>query len=216
MKQNKTKLLLSILFFGGMWGIVEATVGYLLHFLPILLSGTLMFPFVTYILMKTYRTTNSKISLLWVGVVAAMIKSVNLFLPQFSIFKTINPMISIILEALMVMAVLKVFEKDDLRAKLVAFPLASMAWRALFLVTAGAQYFMNGFLSSYLTSFYPAFEFIVIYGLISGLVIDLVIVAISIRKTKFFKSVRFNITPALSALSIILAVVLTLVIRLYL
>ena len=97
-----------IILFGSLWGIIEATLGYLLHLLPvsIYISGTVLFPLVTWILYKAYTLTNSKTALMSIGILAALIKSVDFLLPFGSPFKIINPMISIIFESLAVVFVI--------------------------------------------------------------------------------------------------------------
>lgn len=213
MKNKKIQTVLTILFFGGIWGIVEATVGYVLHsFFPVFLSGTLMFPFVGYILVKAYRTIDSKKALIWIGVVAAAIKSVDFLMPQITYFKTLNPMIFIVVEALIVVVVLKAFDSDNLVAKLVAFPVASLGWRIAFLAIAGIQYLITGFLNPSIMSLTNAFHFAIINGLFSGLVIDVVVIgAMLLNKNK--KSLIIKVTPLLTAASVVMAVLVTYLIK---
>ena len=96
------KLAAQIIFYGAIWGLAEASMGYLLHFLPPLVAGLVMFPVAVYILMKAVRATGSRSVLLLVGMVAAGIKAVDFLLPGMSVFKTINPMISIMFGGLAV------------------------------------------------------------------------------------------------------------------
>ena len=104
MKNKGIKFWSVILFYGSLWGIVEASVGYVLHFLPALIAGTILFPFASIMLYKTYKDTQSKSAMLAVGIVAAAIKALNFLMPIANPFKVINPMVSIVLEALVVMA----------------------------------------------------------------------------------------------------------------
>lgn len=170
------KLLVQILFFGALWGIVEATLGYVLHFIPGTLAGSILFPIAGIILYRAYNVTGSKTALLWIGVVAAMIKAVNFFLPQVSIFKTINPMMSIIMEALMVVAVVSLLTSEKQPVKLLAFPVASIAWRGLFVGWMWFQYTTTGNLAPYLATPALITQFIVITGLVSGAIGSLFII----------------------------------------
>ncbi|XMB72122.1 hypothetical protein RJI07_08435 [Mycoplasmatota bacterium WC30] len=206
---NKKQIISSVIFFGALWGIIEATLGYILHFLPIFISGTILFPIVSFILYKAYTITRSKISLVFIGVVAAGIKSINLFLPFFSPFKIINPMISIILESLMVVAVIGVLSKDDIKSKVSGFVLASIGWRALYLGYMGIQYLTTGFVSSYLVTFYAAFEYTVLFGLLSaGLAFGFHYLDTYVSKnTK--RSIFANINPAISLTVFVLAIIVT-------
>ncbi|WP_258878022.1 hypothetical protein [Candidatus Xianfuyuplasma coldseepsis] len=170
------KLIVQILFFGALWGIVEATLGYVLHLIPATIAGSILFPIAGLILYRAYNVTGSKGALLWIGVVAATIKSVNFFLPQYSIFKTINPMISIVMEALMVVVVVSLLTSDKQVPKLLAFPIASIAWRGLFVMWMGFQYATTGNLAPYLATPALIADFIIITGLLSGAIGTLFVV----------------------------------------
>jgi hypothetical protein len=208
MKSSKT-IILDILFFGAIWGILEATVGYVLHFVPTFLAGSIMFPIASVLLLRAYNKTGSKASLLWIGVVAASIKSVNLLMPAMSIWKTINPMISIVFEALMVFAVVKLLSGKQVASKLIALPIASISWRILFIGNMGIQFLITGFLSNHLKDFGIAFEFVVISGLISGAFATL----LYLGSLAFDKKVvsRYQVRPALAGVLLVLAVALTVV-----
>ncbi len=208
MKQKIT-VLSAIIFYGSMWGILEATIGYLLHFLPIFIAGTILFPIVSLILYKTYQTTKSSSSLLYVGMIAAAIKALNFFLPYGSPFKIINPMISIILEALLVMVVIKVMSHDSLTKKASAFIAASMGWRLLYVVYMGIQFLATGFVHAYIASFYAAFEYIVLYGLLSaGFALGLHLVVKILGQKVNLKLSRISIVMSMT--TFVIAILLTL------
>ncbi|MBN2504265.1 MAG: hypothetical protein JXB20_02870 [Bacilli bacterium] len=168
MKKQFLERVSIILFFGSLWGIIEASIGYLLHLLPALIAGSLMFPIVAYIMLRAYASGRSKLDLLFIGVVAAAIKSINLFMPAYSVFKTINPMVSIVLESLVVVAVIGLLDHEKISARLIALTLASVSWRLLYLGYMGVQYLLTEFVAQQLQSFDLAFEFVVIGGILSG------------------------------------------------
>ena len=56
-KKKALKLAAQIVFFGALWGITEATLGFLLHFLPPTIAGIVMFPIAVLILVKAYKAT---------------------------------------------------------------------------------------------------------------------------------------------------------------
>ena len=151
------KLTIQILFYGSLWGILEATI-----------AGSIMFPIAGLILYKAYQKTESRQSLFYIGVVAASIKSVDLLLPQLSIYKTINPMISILLEAVVVVLVVNLLISQAPQKKYIALPIASIGWRAIFIAWMGFQYITTGNLAPYITSFAAGFEFVILVGLLSG------------------------------------------------
>ena len=85
MENKKIKLFTQIIFYGALWGFLEATLGYVLHWIPTLIAGTIMFPIASVILLRAYNKTKSKSALLYIGLVAATIKSIDLLLPSFSV-----------------------------------------------------------------------------------------------------------------------------------
>jgi uncharacterized membrane protein len=209
MKKNNVRLVSAILFYGAIWGIVEASVGYVLHFLPTLIAGTILFPFVSVILYKAYRQTESSISILAIGVIAALIKSVNFFLPVLNIWKVINPMASILFESLIVMVLIKVALNGKAPLKIGAVLLASVSWRAIFLAYMGIQMLLTGFTAPQIASLSSIMSFSVGSGLLSGAMAVgmLALASIPIRKT----ARRFNPLPIVSFATLALAIVLTLV-----
>ncbi len=216
MKNKNTRLIISILFFGSIWGIAEATLGHLLHLLniSILWSGAIMFPIAAYILLKAYAVLRSKMSLFYIGIVAATIKAFDFLLPFRSAFKIINPMVSIVFESLLVVALVGMFDKDDLKNKMLAMPLASVAWRGAYLLYMGIQYLATGFVSDYLVSFEAAISFTVLYGVLSGIILDAFVLLETYVNSHKKHSWHFNIASmsvyaAITLLTFITAIVLT-------
>ena len=101
--KNKSAILM-ILLMGALWGIAEATIGYALHFLPHGMSGMFMFPIGMYFMYNAYKKSNKTQAILWVSIIAASIKLIDLCLPTRSPMSVINPAISILLESLVVFA----------------------------------------------------------------------------------------------------------------
>jgi hypothetical protein len=196
-----------IVFYGAIWGIVEASVGYVLHFLPSLIAGTILFPFASLILYKTYKQTNSNYAVLGVGVIAAMIKAVNFLLPVTNIFKVINPMISILLEALVVMVVIRSFVKSNWVIKTAIISIASITWRAIFLGYMGIQAITTGFVAVQIGSLEAILSFSVVSGLLSAMLsIGLLFI---IELPNKLKKPMVSISPILSLVSLVVAVILT-------
>ena len=79
MKENKS-IWIYVLFFGAIWGILEATLGYVLQFLPPLVSGSVMFPIAATLMLITYQNTKSRSAMVYVAAIAASIKAINLFM----------------------------------------------------------------------------------------------------------------------------------------
>jgi len=204
---NKTvKLLTQIVFYGSIWGIIEATLGHILHYIPATIAGSIMFPIASLILYKAYQKTESKASLFYIATVAATIKAVDFFIPGLSIFKTINPMLSILFEALVVIFVLGMLTSKKPITKYLALPIASISWRTIFIAWMGLQYITTGNLAKYLTSFSLAFNFVIISGLISGLIATLLIYL----DTKVeFKFKGIDTKPIFASILLIMAFIIT-------
>lgn len=203
---KKLKLFTQIIFFGSIWGILEATIGHILHFIPATIAGSIMFPLAAYVLYKGYEKTKSKASLFYMGVIAAMIKSVDLFLPQISIFKTINPMLSILLESLVVVLVVNMLLSKNNIVKYAALPVASVAWRSIFIAYMAGQYALTGNLAPYISTFSAGFEFVVISGLLSGLIASSIIY---LDSKVHFSFRKIDSYPILASFLLVVALITT-------
>ena len=128
-----------------------------------------MFPLVTFILLRAYANQKSKSDLFWIAMIAAMIKSINLFMPAFNIWKTINPMICIMLESLMVIAVVSMLNKESIAKRLVALPLASFGWNIIYLAYLGATFLITGTLASQIATISALGNYLLINCLLSGI-----------------------------------------------
>lgn len=181
------KLLVKILFYGSIWGILEATLGHVLHFIPATIAGAIMFPMAGGILYKAYDATKSKASLVYIGAVAAAIKSIDLLLPQFTIYKTINPMISILLESLVVVVVVNMLISSNKVNKYAALPIASVTWRLGFV---GWMFFLHttqGLQVPYIGNMTATMNFVVISGLLSGAIGSVLVFGLDHVKLSFPK-----------------------------
>jgi hypothetical protein len=169
MKTKLSKNLFKIIFFGSMWGLLEATLGYIFHFIPATISGMLMFPIANIILIKAYKSTGTRSSLIYMGMIASGIKAIDFLLPGLSLFKTINPMISILLEAVVV-AVICPYLVGHKKTKEYAGAIAgSMGWRGLYMLYLTGTFMVTGSVGKYIASFQSGVSFLIVNGLISGI-----------------------------------------------
>jgi len=207
MKANNKTVLFSVIFFGSIWGILEATLGYALHFLPVLISGSIMFPIAATIMVMTFHQTKSRSAMIYVALIAASIKSVNFFMPGLLPIKTYNPMISIMLQSLVVYAVLPMVEKKSFAVQMLGLGIVSLSWRALFIMNIAINNALTGFMFNQLASSSTIISFIVISGLIEALILIGLTIIQQLTKNK----IQFSIKPswALSLSMFIFAVVLT-------
>lgn len=138
MKNETTKSTAYTIFvWGALWGIFEATVGYLLHLLPFSIGWLIWYPVACFFMANVYRVTRKTSSIVLVGFLCASIKLLNLLLPG-RIDKVINPALSIVFEALAMAAVLFVFharqtqKPQSLLHTAAMFFFMNTGWRLLF------------------------------------------------------------------------------------
>jgi len=115
---EKSKKILSfiipVLLFGALWGIFEATLGTLLH-LPVFEAGKLftkssiiMVPIAFLFMTLCYKKTNSLLSVVLVGIIAALIKLSTAFVLGMTIY-VYFPAIYIVVESLAMMGAIAIF-----------------------------------------------------------------------------------------------------------
>jgi hypothetical protein len=125
-----------IVFWGALWGLFEATVGYVLHILPINIGRLVWFPAAYFFMTKVYKETGRTESVLYTSVIAACIKLIDFLLPV-RIDMVLNPFASIILEGIAVWALYRLLEEHGeslLKHDYVKALAMSMSWRLLYLV----------------------------------------------------------------------------------
>jgi hypothetical protein len=138
MKPHDTKRTLAIcMLMGGLWGILEATLGHALHlagsisFFPGL-AGSVMFPIGFYFMYEAYRQSGSLSAVMGTATVAAGIKLADLIIPSTPLSMAVHPAISILVEGLAVAALLKITDVREGRLMIPHGIAASTAWRLAF------------------------------------------------------------------------------------
>lgn len=191
------KLVSQIIFYGAVWGIIEATLGYLLHFLPPTLAGLVMFPIAAFVLLKAYRAMGKRSALIYVGLIAAAIKAVNFLIPGMMVFKVVNPMISIVMESLMVAAAYPLLSGNKVAKRVLGSIGSSIGWRAGYVLYMAVQFIITGFVSSYIVSAAAVINFVLLNGLVSG---AFVYGIIYIDSKTIARSIKFRPVYAIFAL----------------
>lgn len=194
-----------ILFYGALWGFLEATIGHVLHFIPWTIAGSVMFPIASVILVNAYVKLESKMALLYIASVASLVKAVNFFLPALSIYKTINPMIAFFLEAMLVVGVVRIIMKDSVKTNLIGMQVASISWRALFMGYMAIQFVLTGNLAPYISDFGSITNFLIIEGVVSGLLATALYYTVSYVGKK--GKVSLHISPMVSISLFVIAVI---------
>lgn len=125
MKKSAAK----ILFYGGLWGGVEASIGYLMHLFLMPFAGFLMFPLGFYFMRRAALETEDRRAPFYIALVAAAVKCVDLLLPNLLVIKVVNPAIGILLQGMAVTLFLALEDKRVLSKALTA----SFMWRFIFI-----------------------------------------------------------------------------------
>ncbi|NMC56407.1 MAG: hypothetical protein GYA50_04210 [Eubacteriaceae bacterium] len=128
------KIILPVLFFGSLWGIAEAALGYLLHLIPFGVSGFIMFPIGFYFMYCAYKRTHDIKSIFFTGLVASAVKLIDLALPFMPVIKILTPCASIIFESFAVALSYKLFKSMQNRICICGIVSSSLGWRVMFLL----------------------------------------------------------------------------------
>jgi hypothetical protein len=132
MKKN----VFTIIFWGSLWGLAEATLGFILHLLAVALPGVpgfFMFPVAFYFMKKVYDATGKASSVFYISLVAASIKMADFLLPLADPIRIVNPALSIVLEGLAVGLVFYYCAGHRVSLAYVHTLLMGVLWRTLFL-----------------------------------------------------------------------------------
>lgn len=108
--KSKTQFLLTILFWGSIWGLIEATLGWVLHATH-LHHGTsnILFAFGIFCMLSaTARTGKGSVVVMLTAVVAAIIKMCDFFLPGATV-GVLHPALYILLEGAMISVISQFF-----------------------------------------------------------------------------------------------------------
>ncbi|MFC2146663.1 hypothetical protein ACFLRT_04800 [Acidobacteriota bacterium] len=198
------------LFWGALWGIAEATIGYLAHLILFIpgIAGFIMFPIGFYFMTRAYKDTGKPGILFSTAAVAASIKLVDLFLPNLSPIHSINPAIAILMESAAVFLVFKLLNAKPVQFRFGELLIASTTWRLGFLfyssilfVTAISQEFIQIGLGHIL-------RFVLLES-----VINAVIIIAYLKAEKAFKSEKtwsFRVRPAAAAAVLTVAILVKL------
>ena len=114
---EKLRFFLDVLLFGSIWGILEATLGTILH-LPFIegvkmyfSSSTIMIPLAFLLMTMCYKRTGKLYSVVLMGVLAGLIKLSTGFVLPFTVY-VYCPAIYIVVEALAMFGALAVFRPE--------------------------------------------------------------------------------------------------------
>lgn len=132
-----------IIFWGALWGVLEATLGWVLHLTHFKAEVWLLYPFGLLCMLMAFSQTRQSSSLVQVALVAAAIKLVNLFFaPAVPLFHVLNPAVGIALEGLASWAFCLYFKRSKSHYW-AAIPLASLLLFSSMVAFRGWQIVMH-------------------------------------------------------------------------
>ncbi|MGL5635866.1 MAG: hypothetical protein ACRDD8_00455 [Bacteroidales bacterium] len=97
-----------IIVFGSLWGLFEATIGWVMHLIHIKNTSLLLYPIAAFFMCLAIRRTGKPIAALGVAGVAALIKLTNLAYGDVPPYWVLNPAISILFEGVSVFLIYKI------------------------------------------------------------------------------------------------------------
>jgi len=206
---RKKEMWATIIFYGAVWGFLEATLGHALHFVPIYIAGLIMFPIASGILIRVYTRFQQRGSLFAVGVVAAAIKLVDILLPGLPVMKTVNPIIAILLEAVIVAVAYPLLMNTSIKKKITGAVLATVSWRAIFVAYMYAGYMVTGELAKWVGTSSQAINFIVMSGLVEAIFVVLAVSLVAVRTNVDTRKHKVRLSYALTMT--VLAIGMTLI-----
>lgn len=130
------KKAIQIVYWGSLWGIAEATLGYVLHMAAIQLPGVpgfVMFPVAFYFMRKSYLASGKADAVFQVALVAALIKCCDFLITGNIPIRILNPAFSILLEGLAVALVFAYAERRKTDVGFASVFSMGVLWRAVFL-----------------------------------------------------------------------------------
>jgi len=142
MTKSRIDIFKQIFFWGVLWGVLESSLGFILHYFHLPLIGLLLFPVGFFCMYMAAKSTGKSSIAMSVAVVAATIKLSNLFFTPI-LLDVINPVFSILLEGAVSFLFLRIVQRGTVYQKssslrlLRIFSLAliiSFSWHIIFVL----------------------------------------------------------------------------------
>lgn len=158
------------IFYGAVWGIVEATLGYLIH-LTKMSSTIILCPLAFFFMNQVYKSTGKIKSIFFISIMSASIKLLDLF-TNVRIDKVINPAISILLEGAVFAIMIYIFQKNELKknTKIISVFVMNTLWRMAYCIYL---FFSPRFIYEYsiLVSTQNVYDFLIVKNIQTSLVL---------------------------------------------
>lgn len=196
-----------ILVWGAIWGIIEATIGNVLHMLPFRVpTGSILFPIGYFCMQKSFNETEDIKSMFFTASIAASIKLINLFSPMIPVIKVINPATCVLLEGLAVAVVFTIYKYKDSDIGFKQSMIMSSSWRIGYYILSFAIFIpLKMMEASSILGLGRFVEFFIINGLVNSMIIYAYGKIVSRSK----RISRFKYNLPISASLFLLAVLVT-------
>jgi hypothetical protein len=188
-----------IVFFGALWGLAEATLGFLLHLVVVPITGLFMFPIGFFLMRQVRLKTGSRTSPAQIAVIAAAIKLVNLFFTPLWI-DVVNPAVAILLEGVFVAILLSKTEEETL-PRMVG---ATYGWRLSYIAMLSVQALSGLKIRLFAAGLTKVIQYVTIDALANVALVFLI--------AKFSPKWEFEIKPSMAGATALAAVIATVVI----
>lgn len=202
----------TIVFWSSIWGIVEATMGYVLHKANFSFGWCIWFPLAFYFMDKIYKKTRKPQYMLYGSLITSAIKLTNIFI-EVRVDKVVNPAASIVLEAVALLVFYKLLEKSHNKAGIIGIAGVNILWRGLYVIylLLMPKYFLA---ISPLRGLDPFFKFMLLESIVNTIIITTYITLNEKLKNKLIKDKikgpikDFNISPIPALLMFGLAILI--------
>ena len=141
---NKLKTIIS---WGALWGILEASLGWVLHLIHFKGEVLLLYPFGLLCMMMAAKQTGETATIVKVAFVASMVKLINLAMhPAVPVFHVTNPAIAIFIEGLVTWG-FSIYAQRKTSRWMLKIPLAICMVFVSILLFRGWQVFMDAYIT---------------------------------------------------------------------
>ena len=180
-----------ILFWGSCWGLLEGSLGYVIHRFAVAipgLPGFILFPAAFWLIQKAVDSSGRKDIVIKMSIIAASLKLLDFLIPGHDAIRIINPALSILMEGFAVMVIMNVKSES----KLISNFRAGFLWRGIFLIYMVVLSWFNlpaGLVTSGIS---VALQFLIAESAVNAVIISL-IQSLDHLKIRFVPSWRIAI-----------------------
>ena len=212
-KLSKKEILWFSLFYGGVWGFLEATLGYVLNMIPMGLSGGIMFPIAYMLMNRAYERSGSIEVVSLMTVVTALIKLTNLALPFLPVVKVVNPAFAILLEGFSVALLFRFTLARERKITLVPVVLTCLSWRVIYLSEVTVLYFLDIPSRMIQSGLYAILEYLML-GIINTVIIYVFVKVKTGISSENSLRIPARLNPLLPATAVAMGIVFQYLVRL--